>query len=330
MKLSDKKHDTHRKILLRLLYFGAQKTRKTWAACTAAEAGFNTILLDMDHGYHIALDNISPEAQERITLIECQDSLKAARASIFLSKFLKSGKVWFDEEEKKPVLLPQQLNDNCIALDVDRHLNKNTVLIVDSYTALVASIQFQYAKENNIDLSDALKTEWDGYGWAGRLASWTLEKLSQLPCHVIVIGHRSIYEKYKGSGKDRKIDWTRLQVKSVSGPHAMTIGDKFSDILYFEAQSSIRTTIDTRPGKDHEGGSRIIPPNQYDWERLKFRDICALGHIDLPPKDLPYLDFSIDKELIEAAQQKASTKAIKPQAKQVKLSGLNSLLKPKT
>jgi len=327
MNLLDKKNDENRQIMLRLLYFGSQKTRKTWAALTAAEAGFNVILLDMDHGYHIALDNVKDEHQKRITLIECRDSLKAARACTFMTKFLKTGKVWFDEKERKPISVQQHLNDDCIELDVDRHLNKNTVLIVDSYTALCASLQFQYAKENGIDLADAKKTEWDGYGWVGRLASWIIEKLSQLPCHVIVVGHKSIYEKYKGSGKDRKIDWTRLQVKSVSGPHSMTIGDKFSDILFFEAVSQIRTTIDTRPGKDREGGSRIIKPGLYDWEDLKFTKICEMGHIDLPPKDLPYLDFSIDKELIEAAQNKASPTAIKPQAKKAKLSGLSTLLK---
>ncbi len=326
MNLSDKKHDEQHEILLRLLFYGAPKTRKTWLAGTAAAAGFNTILLDMDHGYHILLDNLSEEAQKRLTLLECRDSLKAARASTFLTKFLKSGKVWFDEKEKKPILLPQQLNDNCIELDVDRHLTKNTVLILDSYTALCASLQFQYAKENNIDLSDAKKVEWDGYGWAGRLASWVFEKLSQLPCHVIVVGHKTIYEKYTGTGKDRKVDWVRQQIKSVSGPHSMTIGDKFSDILYFEAVSSIRTTIDTRPGKDREGGSRVIKPDSYDWNKLQFADICKMAHINLPSKDLPFLDFSINKELVEAAQQKANTQTIKPAATKAKLSGLNALL----
>ena len=329
MNLSDKKHDAQHEILLRLLFYGAPKTRKTWLAGTAAEAGFNTILLDMDHGYHILLDNLSEQAQKRLMLIECRDSLKAARACTFMSQFLKSSNVWFDEEEKRTILLPQELNDNCVELDAQKHLNKNTVLIIDSYTALVASLHFQYAKENSIDLSDAKKTDWEGYGWAGRLASWMLEKISQLPCHVIVIGHKSVYEKYSGSKKDRKLEWARQQIKSVSNPHAMTIGDKFSDILYFESVSSIRTTIDTRPGKDREGGSRVIAPNLYDWNKLQFADICKHAHINLPPADLPYLDFSIDKELIEAAHQKANTQAsnpINPKATKAKLSGLAGLL----
>lgn len=327
MNLLEKKQDPNAEILLRLMFFGPPKTKKTWLAGTAAEAGFNTILLDIDHGYHILLNNLDEAAMKRLTLIECRDSLTQANASVFMSKFLKSGKVWFDEKQKKPVLLPQYLNDDCIELSMEKHLSSNTVLIVDSWTRLVASIAFQYAKENNIDLSDAEKTEWDGYGWAGRLASWMLEKLAELPCHVIVIGHRTVYEKYKGTGRDRKLDWVREQMKSVSGPHSMTLGDKFSDIFRFASASSIRTTVDTRPGKDVEGGSRIVPPNQYDWDKIKFKQICELGGIHLPPNDLPYLDLSMTAEQREKSNEAVKPMGIKTKAQPVKLGGLSALTK---
>jgi len=295
--------------LLRQLYYGSPKTRKTWLAGTAAEAGFNTILLDSDHGYHVLLKNLTPESQKRLMIIEARDSLKQATAAEFMTRFLKFGYVIFHEPSHQVVVNNKLLQDEtfrseCIQLSLEQHLNHNTVLIVDSYTALVRSISFRYAIENKVDLTDPERTDWEGYAWCGALASWMLEKLSRLPCHVIVIGHKTVYEK---RSKDQKtIEWTRQQIKSTSGPHSMTVGDMFSDILYFENVSSSMTKISTRADKDMEGGSRLIPPNSYQWEKLQFKDICGYSGIALPSPSLPYLDFSIPKQeggLLETKKQ---------------------------
>lgn len=279
--------------LLRQLYYGSPKTRKTWLAGTAAEAGFNTILLDSDHGYHILLKNLSPKAQKRLMVIESRDALKKATAAEFMTRFLKFGLVTFNESTREIITNVKLIDENCIQLSAEKHLNQNTVLIVDSYTALVRSIASRYAIEHKIDLTDPKKTDWEGYAWCGALASWMLDRLSRLPCHVIIIGHKTVYEK---RAKDQKtIEWTRQQIKSTSGPHSMTIGDMFSDILYFENVSSSLTKISTRADKDMEGGSRMIPPDSYKWDDLQFKDICKFAGIKLPDKSLPYLDFSIEK-----------------------------------
>lgn len=288
--LADKLKNPDDVLLLRELFYGAPKTRKTWLAGTAAEAGFNTILLDADHGYHILTKQLSDEAKKRLTLIECRDSLKSATASKFIARFLKQGKIWFNEKKRSIVLTQNNLDDDCIELNEETHLNRNTVLILDSYSAIVQSIKFSYAIEHQIDLTDPEKESWDGYAWSGMLASYILERLTKLPCHVIVIGHATQYEKRDKTGKN--IEWQRRIIKSTSGPHAMTIADKFSDILYFYNVSASTTKIETRAEKDAEGGSRIIPPNVYKWEDLQFKDICKLAGIPLPPSDLPYLDFT--------------------------------------
>lgn len=276
--------------LLRLLLYGSPKTKKTWLAGTAAEAGFNTILLDSDHGYHILLKNLTASAQKRLMIIEARDGFKKATAAEFLTRFLKLGSVNFNEKTRQIVTNAKILDENCVNLSVASHLSSSTVLIIDSYTALVKSIASRYAIENKIDLTDPSKTDWDGYAWCGALASWMLDKLARLPCHVIVIGHKTVYEK---RGKDQKtIEWTRQQVKSTSGPHSMTLGDIFSDILYFENISSSMTKISTRADKDMEGGSRLIPPNIYNWDKLQFKDICKYAGIELPKSDLPFLDFT--------------------------------------
>lgn len=297
--LEDKVNDTESPLLLRELFYGAPKTRKTWLAGTAAEAGFNVILLDCDHGYHILAKQLSSEARKRLQLFECRDSVTKANACEFLTRFLSNQRVFFNNKTRLVVpAQPKEENPDISELNISRHLDKNTVLILDSYTALIASLWFRYAIENKINLMDPVKEDdvRPGYAWAGALASTLLEKLTKLPCHVIVTGHETMYEKYKKipGSKKQELEWTRRQIKSTSNPHSMTIGDKFSDILYFYTVSSISTKIDTRPAKLAEGGSRIIPPNAYNWEDLVWEKICGLAGIQLPPKDLPYLDFTPD------------------------------------
>lgn len=325
--LETKTLNDNNSILLRELFYGAPKTRKTWLAGTAAEAGFNVVLLDADHGYHILTKHLSDAAKKRLNLFECRDSLTQPVAAQFLARFLKQGKVWFDEVERKVIPFQKDINENTVELSLEKHLNANTVLILDSYTAVVNSLKFAYAKERQIDLTDLseddsadMNTKRAGYAVSGGLASFILERITKLPCHVIVIGHSSQYEKYSKDGK--KMEWSRRVVKSTSNPHSLTIGDKFSDILWFNNASASVTKIETRADKDAEGGSRVIPPDSYMWADLTWDKICALANIPLPPADLPYLDFKPDKPA-----QGGSNETIKPQVlnsapKKVGLSGL--------
>jgi len=284
--------------LMRLFFYGSPKTRKTWLAGTAAEAGFNVILLDSDHGYHILLKQLSLAAQKRLMIIEARDSIKVPTAANFLTRFLRFGTVNFDESTRSIITNSKLLTQSCIQLSVDSHLNQNTVLIIDSYTALVRSLNLAFQKDNGYDPTEKFNPKKpgvrDSFGWTGALASWMLEKLTQLPCQVIIIGHKTVYEKHS---KDQKtVEWVRTQIKSTSGPHSMTLGDKFSDILYFENISSSMTKISSRPEKDQEGGCRLIPPASYTWDKLQFSHICEYAGISLPSPSLPYLNFSIPKQ----------------------------------
>jgi len=266
--------------LLRLMAFGPGKTRKTWWAGTAAEAGFNVILLDSDDGCAI-LKNLSPAARKRIYRVNIGDTKKRAVAAEFMTWFCKMPSIFWNETDQKRMIKPDV---NCIQLDWAR-FDRNTVVICDSYSALCWSLALRYCIENQIDLADASKTEWDGYRFCGQLATWMLGQLHTLPCHFILIGHQEVYEKYVGTGRDRKIDWTRTQMKSVSGPHAMTIAKGFDEVLYFTIQGS-SVSIDLRPEKDRDGGGRVIPPGRYKWEDLSFKEVCKLASIPLPPADL--------------------------------------------
>ena len=292
--LDEKQNDKSSPLLLRLFFYGPPKTRKTWLAGTAAEAGFNTILLDADHGYHILTKQLSADAKKRLQLFECRDSRTQAIACEFLTRFLTGGRVFFNDKTHQVISNQTKVDDDCSELNVSRHIDSNTVLIVDSYTAIVASLQLRHAIENKTDLFNPVKdnTDREGYAWSGALATTFLKRLTALPCHVIVIGHATMYEKYKTDSRGKQtLEWSRRQIKSTSNPHGMTIGDKFSDIFYFHNVSSTLTKVDTFADKDAEGGSRIIPPKSYSWDDVTWIKLCEAAGIQLPPKDLPYLNF---------------------------------------
>ena len=171
----------------------------------------------------------------------------------------------------------------------------------------------QYAKENMIDMSVAEEGDdkWGYYRWAGALSTWAMTQLCGLSCHVVVIAHTDVYEKRSKDGK--KVEWSKRQIKSTSGPHAMQMPAKFSDILYFY-QKGTAFKISTKGNEDADGGSRLIAPGDYNWDALQFKDIIKSAMLPLPPKDNPLVDYSL-----AVAKSKVGTKSglVTPVAKPV-------------
>jgi hypothetical protein len=167
------------------------------------------------------------------------------------------------------------------------NFGRDMIFGFDSYSAFVRSLALQFSIENGIDLSDAKKTEWDGYRWCGALATWTMQELQTLPCHQVMIAHQEVYEKRTTDKRTKHttVDWTRIQVKSTSGPHSMSMAQYFTDLLYFYIQGSV-TQIDTRAEKDRDGGCRNFEPKLWQWDTLQ---MPALATAAQP------LDFSANK-----------------------------------
>lgn len=301
-------------MLLRVLAYGNAKTKKTWWAGKAAEAGYNVLLLDGDNGWHI-LKQISPEAQNRIQIVNMFDERGRPIFAASTARLLKDGKLVWDEKQKQSAKL--QPNENCLHLDL-ANLDQNSVVIMDSWTAYCTSLLLQYAKENMIDLSVAEEDDdkWGYYRWAGAIASWTATQLCALNSHVIVVAHTDVYEKRSKDGK--KIEWQKRQIKSTSGPHAMQLPSKFSDILYFYQYKSA-WKISTRGDQEADGGSRLIAPGEYNWDELQFVDLIKASGMGLPPADNPLLDYgqqqSANKIAESAAKPSLVTSAKKPAAK---------------
>lgn len=318
-------HTTKKTEFLRVLIYGPSHTKKTWWAGAAAEAGFNVLMLNGDGNFQV-LYNLSEATQARIRLINCKDGLKKATFCHTIAQLLNtSNTVVWDDVSNRVVNSFKNIDamHGHFVLDVKK-LTSNDVFVVDAWTSLCGSMLVDFANINKIDLSDAAKQEWDGYGHNGRQATWVLDQLKALPCHVIVVAHEAIWEKRRGgNGKDKNdVIASRLQIQSTSGNHAKIVPSKFTDCLHTELIGLNQLSIDGRAHGDQEGGSRV-KAEQLSWEKFQFKDLIIAAHLNMPngneempgclyypPGDLPEDVFVSAINIALAAAKGAQTSSV--------------------
>ena len=276
----------HQQISLpRTLLYGPEKSRKTWWAGTAAECGYNVLVLDADNGTDI-LTQLSPAAQERVYVLNISDTLNEATAAQFLGTFADGRPFFWDEVNKR--IYNSMISSPSIHINFERQLNPGWVCVVDSWTAIVRSIGYQYARINQIPLSVMDEEGLDRralYRQCGMFATNIFGQLCKLPCTVIFIGHQTVYEKHTQrlvNGRAQSvIEWSKTQIVSTSGPHAMSMGGVFTDILRFELAGT-NFKINTTVKDDILGGARNIAPGTYDWDKFQFAHYAQLAAIPQP------------------------------------------------
>jgi len=259
------------------LVYGPAKSRKTWWALRAAEAGYRVLVFSLEKG-HAIVQQIPPEARERIYIIDAADGPTDGFAALTVTTALKEFNFYIEENKR---LVSTKPRAGMVHVDL-RSFGTDTVVVWDTYSALAVSTARNFAFENGIDLSDAGKPEWEGYGYCGRLLTWMLTQMRALPCHTLVIAHETRYEKYKKDKQNPKrqgpLEFERRQPISSSNPHGMTVARDFDNVLYMYIEGR-STWIDTRGSRLEDAGSRIIPPNRYSWDELSFGDLArAAGH----------------------------------------------------
>ena len=267
---------------IRLFIYGHGKTKKTWWAAAAASAGFNTLILDMDRGASI-IRNLDAAALTRTHVIPCADRAADPIAYQFIREFCRSFDVYFHEKRGATSQKPMR---NATRYNLTNSSAPATVLILDSWTALTRSIIQHFSNEHGIDPTDAGKIDWDGYRWSAMMATWVLESLKSLPCHLIVIGHQNTYEKYRGTRRDRRLIFTREQPLSTSNPHGQTISQHFDEVYRFIGRGGV-SYIETGGSEHVDGGSRIVAAKTYQWEQFQFATLCKLHGIEIPGPDAP-------------------------------------------
>ena len=274
----------------RVCLYGPAKSRKTTWALMAAEAGYRVLLLDSDRGSDV-LVQLSLAARQRVYIFECHDSAEDAYAAAFTTYAFKTFHFWVNEETRR---LSFTKLPGLAHVDF-RNFGNDTIVVYDSYTALVQSVVKSFCRENSIDLSDAKKTEWPGYGYAAMYLNWFLGQTKLLPCHLIMIGHSTQYEKYKkipGSDKQGALEWSRRQLKSSSNPHSMGITKEFTDVLYTYVEGR-QAYIDTRGNQYEEAGSRTIQPDRYKWEEMSFAALAKAAGVS-PPVGVEPFEFTME------------------------------------
>jgi hypothetical protein len=252
--------------LLRTLVYGLPKTRKTAWSLRCASAGFNVIYLEGDDQGGLAINQIPAKDHHRVQIIPLAMTNDRTVFAPFMAQFLRPNATFtWDEQAKQSKAFGHDPTHGHYRI-APKLLTPNDVLVIDGWKALSESSMFQFAQENEIDLSDAEKVDWDGYNYQGNFLNWVLARLHSLECHVIVIGHATIYEKWdRRDKKNPTLIEQRIQLVSSSGPHAKKLASEFTDVLYFTRISSETVKIDTGGDKDRDGGSRLFPPAKYDW-----------------------------------------------------------------
>lgn len=272
-----------------LLIYGPGGSKKTWWACQAAEAGYNVLYINGDT-FPTILSQLTADARKRIYHLDVTDSANIPVMAQFIAAFTnqtRPGLCWYDEQSKRADPAPF---GGAIRVDVQQW-DTNYVVVVDHFTALVRSINYHYALANNIDLADADKTEWEGYRFAGALLTHVVGQLRKLPCHLVLVAHETVYEKYEGTGRDRRLVFQRQQPISSSNPHGMTLAAAFQEVYYFYKEGK-RNWIDFDGNRMRDAQSKFLPPGRKEWDQLPLSDVLkALGN-STPPNDLPFIDFT--------------------------------------
>jgi len=301
--------------LIKALIYGPPKSKKTWWSCNAAAHGFNVHLLNADPDGWIVLNNpaFDQSLRSRINVIDISDTPTTAAVTLFMSAFLKFTKFWYVPSTRQVYLNYMTIpNDVAFWAINPTLLTPYDLVIVDSLSAMAYSSMFAYALNNEIDLSDASKIDWEAFGWQGRLLSWQLVTLVTLPCHVIVTAHATVYEKRKTitnnfGKKEQLVEWSRIVPQSSSGPHALSIAKHFNEILFTNLLGE-NSFINAAPAPDRDGGSRVIAPRNYPWADLQPSHLAeAYGIKPLAPiAECPAFKFFNNKAELEGTGANAN------------------------
>ncbi len=294
--------------LLRILGYGPAKHKKTWWAIQAVKAGFHVVFIRMEDNLPMAaLQMLTPEEVKRFHIIDVREPLGSNAACVFMTRFLKNEPFIWNETTKQSVVAGFKYDPaNYVRID-QKLLNANCIVIVDTLTRIVKSLNKKYATDQGIDLAAAQKKEWDGYGWTGRLMDWMIDQLKALPCHVLVVAHEEVWEKKSSTrGSDGQlttvVEATRIQPVSTSRNAAMRLAAEFTDVFNFDMIGE-QIKILTGPQQNRDGGGTHIKPGTYNFDDLPFTKFFAGSGVRAPDPTAPFtaLQYGNDPSKFQSA-----------------------------
>lgn len=348
---------------VKLLLLGDTKAGKTDWVMRAAEAGFNVLYLDNDVAIQTLFDNkrgLSDEALARVTYLPIHDYVDERGEYVpftakFFVEFTTQGVVtWNDTksrlfdrttyaQEVRPTPGNEEVpeftgGDEVIQIRPSK-FDENTVVILDSYTNLIHSLQQWKAQDLGVDILEIEKMERDMYTGTSHKATQFLHLMRTLPCHFVAIGHPREYRKMsvpKGSSgavaeRDMKVEWTRMVPLSTSNPHALTVGKNFSDIGWIDVTGAGTRFIDFRPNDNRIIGGHT--QERHNVADFGFRELVkAVGGVvpNPPMSGTPaWLTRFGPGEFVPAGARKAPVLAGSSESTAKPVGGLAGLMKGK-
>jgi hypothetical protein len=344
---------------VKLLLIADTKAGKTDWAMRAAEAGFNVLFIDGDVAIQTILDKkrgLSKEALKRLFYLPVHDYVDAKGEYVpFFAKFFvdfttqgvftwndTQGRV-FDRKTYAQEFSETQHQDEVPAVvggDViwqirPSLIGPDTVIIMDSYTNMIHSLQQWKAADLGVDILEIEKMERDMYTGTAHKATQFLHLLRTLRSHVIVIAHPREYRKMsvpKGSSgavaeRDMKVEWTRMVPMSTSNPHALTVGKNFSDIGWIDVTGAGTRYIDFRPNDNRIVGGHTQERHNADEFQFKHLVESVGGVIPTPTEGDPaWLTRYGPGEFVPAGNRAAAALAGSSPATAKKVGGLAGLM----
>lgn len=277
---------------IKLLLLGDSKAGKTHYLLDAANAGFHVFVADGDIAARtlrkmVKAGELSQAAAKRIKYLKIADYVNEKGAMVpfmaeFFVAFTTSGMFLWNDTLGRPFDPKTYLHGeggHVVWEIYPSRMGPETLLLLDSWTALIQSVLQWKADALGEDLGEIEKVSRDMYAGSGHKATQFLQLLRATRCHLGVIGHPREYvklEKPKGKvgsiqEKDMKIEWTKMIPVSTSNPHAMTMAKNFTDVAWIQVTPTGNREIDMRASDAKViGGSLNIKgsTSEYNFKKL--------------------------------------------------------------
>lgn len=275
----------------RIMLYGAAKTRKTWWAGTAAEAGFNLFILDGENGTGI-LKQLDPKALPLITRIPVNQGTTGSTMAAFLMLMLEHNEFIYCPKLRKKISTPASLKDDQLYYVVDLSLfTASDVLLVDSWSQLARDIVEDFKNLNGLDVfegkiaatnSNGKEDKFAFFNYANLVLDTITSKLNGLPCHVILAAHRDFYTHEIREGGSKR-DETHIQVLSTSGNQAAKVPGAFGDVFYCESSTDgMHTVMSSKGSKTRVSGGRRVAPKEEKFPPWSFKDYAKEALLPTP------------------------------------------------
>ena len=187
-----------------VLVYGPPKVGKTELVGALAKE-FNLIWFDLEKGA-ATLFKLPPEAQDRIELIQLEDTRSYPIAIETCLKVIKGAPCVIDDKTGKVILSTAKRDPDRTYTEV--HLNAlgtDTIVVFDSMTQLTQSAISNITK----DKADDYKLNYDDWGNLGKLMDIFLSHVQQAKFNVVVISHETEAELEDGKVKIVPVAGTR-------------------------------------------------------------------------------------------------------------------------